>query len=77
MDIASISTLLFLRLHRHLNHSVQLVLEQVVCFGDVGEFVAVRDQWCGVNLARLDEAQNLRTITAVYAARFEGQMLGV
>ena len=66
-----------LRFHCHLNHSVQFVLEQVVSLGDVGKFVAVRNQWCGVNLARLDETQNLRTIAAVHAARFEGQILAV
>ena len=67
----------FLRLHRHLNHAVQFILEQVVCLGDVGEFVTVRNQWRSVNLARLDEAQNLCTIAAVHAARFEGQVLAV
>ena len=49
----------------------------MVRLGDVGEFVAVRNQWCGVNLARLDKAQNLRTIAAVHTARLEGQILAV
>ena len=49
----------------------------MVRLGDVGEFVAVSNQWRGVNLTRLDEAQNLRTIAAIYAARFEGQILAV
>ena len=66
-----------LRLHRHLNNAVQLVLEQVVRLGDIGEFVAMRNQWRGVNLARLDEAQNLRAIAAIHTARFEGQVLAV
>ena len=67
----------YLRLYRHLNHAVQFILEQVIRLGDVGEFVAVRNQGRGVNLARLDKAQNLRTIAAVHAARFEGQILAV
>ncbi len=33
MDIASISTLLFLRLHRHLNHAVPFILEKFVRLG--------------------------------------------
>ena len=49
----------------------------MVRLGDVGKFVAVRNQWRGVNLALLDEAQNLCTIAAVHAARFEGQILAV
>ena len=49
----------------------------MVRLGDVGEFVAVRNQWCRVNLARLDKAQNLRAIAAVHATRFEGQILTV
>ena len=43
-----------LRLHRHLNNAVQLILKQVIRLGDVGEFVAVRNQWRGVNLTSLD-----------------------
>ena len=49
----------------------------MVRLGNVGEFVAVCNQWCGVNLAHLDEAQNLRAIAAVHAARLEGQILAV
>ena len=64
-------------LHRHLYHPVQLILEQVIRLGDVGEFVAVRNQWRGVNLACLNQAQNLGAIAAVHAARFEGQILAV
>jgi hypothetical protein len=37
----------------------------------------MRNQWRGVNLARLDQAQNLRTIAAVHTARLEGQILAV
>ena len=47
-----------LRLYRHLNHAVQLTLKQMVCLGDVGEFVAVRNQWRGVNLARFINLDN-------------------
>ena len=61
----------------HLNHAVQFILEQVVRLLNVGEFVAMSNQWRGVNLARLDEAQNLRAIAAVHAARLEGQILAV
>ena len=49
----------------------------MVRLGDVGEFVAVRNQWRRVNLTRLDEAQNLCTIAAVHATRFEGQILAL
>ena len=66
-----------LRLHCHLNHTIQFVLKQMVRPGDICEFVAMRNQWRGVNLARLDKAQNLRTIAAVHAARFEDQILAV
>ena len=43
-----------LRLHGHLNHAVQFILEQVVRLGYDSEFVAVRNQWRSVNLARLE-----------------------
>ena len=46
-------SIITLRLHRHLNHAIQLVLEQVVRLGDVGEFVAVRNQWRRVNQLKL------------------------
>lgn len=43
MKIKRVSLALFM-CNGHLNHTVQLVLEQVICLGDVGEFVAVRNQ---------------------------------
>ena len=48
----------------------------MIRLGDVSEIVAVRNQWCGVNLARLDEAQNLRTIAA-HASRNSGLGLSI
>ena len=67
---------LFLQLYRNLNHAVEFVLEKMVRSLDFREFITVRYQWRCINLARLDEAQNLRAIAAIHAARLEGQKIG-
>lgn len=59
------------------NNPIQFIFKEVVSLLDICELIAVGNQRGGVDLALLDQAQNLRAVAAVYAAGFDGQVLAV
>ena len=61
----------------HLNHPIQLVLEDVVGLLNLTQRETMRDERSSVNLSLLNQAKNFLAIASVDAACLEGEILAI
>ena len=63
--------------YSHFDNSISLLLKDFVGFSNLCQRETVGDEWCGVNLALLDELQDLFTVTAIHTSCLESEVLAV
>ena len=61
----------------HLNNSIQLILKDTIGFFYLTQWEAVRNEWSGVNLSLLNQAEDFLAIASVHTTSLEGEVLTI
>ena len=65
---------LFVTVYSHLYNPVATILEKIIRFVDPTQRVTVRNKRRGIDLPRLDHAENLGAVATVHASRPEREV---
>ena len=63
--------------YRHLNHPVQLVLENAISLFDFAQWETMRDKWSGVNLSFFNQAEDFFSIASIHTTGFKAEVLAI